>query len=573
MGGTCPLYVGVSFLLLLLHLAGAASVAGDYEESESYKSGTDVPQYLRGNPKPFNQNNTRQNTNSVWGRQRRRPNKVPCLVEDKFYRNPNRKPNRVWSNTECSKYYLCLDGEVFEFRCSTGLLFDINRQICDFKLNIDNCHITAELKSPRPLLENADCPEDELGCADGTCISQDMFCDGTPDCDDDSDEGWCDVVNDPNAATPCDPITCKLPDCFCSVDGTAVPGNMLPSQIPQMIILTFDDAVNADNWELFQDKLFPTQSTTTRVNPNGCPIHATFFISHQYTNYQQVQKLWNQGHEISVHSITHRGPEQWWTNNATIEDWFDEMVGQANIINRFANVRMEDIRGLRVPFLRVGWNRQFSMMREFGFVYDASIAAPFSDPPLWPYTLDHRMPHVCVGGSGTQRCPTRSQPGIWEMVMNQLEMEGYQCAMVDSCPQHLTGKEIYNGLMRNFHRHYDSNRAPYGLYFHSTWFKKPDFLSAFQKFLDEMGKHSDVWFVTNWQAVQWMKNPVPLGQVEQFKPWSCKRREFTPLELACNLPKTCRLQSRDLGAERYLYTCTDCPQIYPWLRNEFGVNV
>ena len=44
---------------------------------------------------------------------------------------------------------------------------------------------------------------------------------------------------------------------------------------------------------------------------------------------------------------------------------------------------MEDIRGIRVPFLRVGWNRQFLMMKEFGFVYDASMAAPLSDPPLW----------------------------------------------------------------------------------------------------------------------------------------------------------------------------------------------
>lgn len=42
----------------------------------------------------------------------------------------------------------------------------------------------------------------------------------------------------------------------------------------------------------------------------------------------------------------HRGPEEWWSSNATIEDWFDEMVGQANIINRFAGVRMEDIRGM-----------------------------------------------------------------------------------------------------------------------------------------------------------------------------------------------------------------------------------
>lgn len=40
----------------------------------------------------------------------------------------------------------------------------------------------------------------------------------------------------------------------------------------------------------------------------------------------------------------HRGPEDWWSKNATVEDWFDEMVGQANVMNRFGRVRMEDFR-------------------------------------------------------------------------------------------------------------------------------------------------------------------------------------------------------------------------------------
>lgn len=105
------------------------------------------------------------------------------------------------------------------------------------------------------------------------------------------------------------------------------------------------------------------------------------------------------------------------------------MVGQANIINKFANVRMEDLRGMRVPFLRVGWNRQFLMMKEFGFVYDSSMIAPFSNPPLWPYTLDYKMPHSCTGNN--QHCPSRSYPGVWEMVMNQLEAGDYHCGMVD----------------------------------------------------------------------------------------------------------------------------------------------
>ncbi len=32
---------------------------------------------------------------------------------------------------ECGEYYLCIEGEVFDFKCSTGLKFDIKRQICD----------------------------------------------------------------------------------------------------------------------------------------------------------------------------------------------------------------------------------------------------------------------------------------------------------------------------------------------------------------------------------------------------------------------------------------------------------
>ncbi|CAG0919299.1 unnamed protein product [Notodromas monacha] len=274
-----------------------------------------------------------------------------------------------------------------------------------------------EATTPRPLLstEVPICAQyDHLACADRTCLPKDHFCDGIPDCEDKSDEGWCDANHDPNAAASCNMQNCSLPDCFCSRDGTLIPGNLPVSQVPQMVVITFDDAVNSDNWPLYE-RLFNGE----RKNPNGCPIHASFFLSHEYTNYAMVQKLWNAGHEIGVHSITHRTPERWWGENATIEDWFDEMVGMANIVNRFGGIAMEDLRGIRVPFLRVGWNRQFLMMREFGFVYDTSMTAPPSDPPLWPYTLDYRAPHDCLGPS--QMCPSRSFPGIWEMVMNQLK--------------------------------------------------------------------------------------------------------------------------------------------------------
>ena len=47
-------------------------------------------------------------------------------------------------------------------------------------------------------------------------------------------------------APDCDLSQCLLPDCFCSPDGTRVPGNIDPAQVPQMIAITFNGAVNSD---------------------------------------------------------------------------------------------------------------------------------------------------------------------------------------------------------------------------------------------------------------------------------------------------------------------------------------
>ena len=43
-------------------------------------------------------------------------------------------------------------------------------------------------------------------------------------------------------------------------------------------------------------------------------------------------------------------------------------------------------------------------------------------------------------------------------------------------------------------------------------------------------------------------------------------------EEACNIPKVCKLNSRELRKQRYLYTCKECPDTYPWIKNEFGMD-
>lgn len=111
---------------------------------------------------------------------------------------------------------------------------------------------------------------------------------------------YTDNDNDPNRAPPCDPAVCVLPDCFCSEDGTGIPNDLPAKEVPQMITITFDDAINNNNIELYKE-IFNGK----RRNPNGCDIKATFFVSHKYTNYSAVQETHRKGHEIAVHSITY----------------------------------------------------------------------------------------------------------------------------------------------------------------------------------------------------------------------------------------------------------------------------
>ncbi|XP_060521202.1 chitin deacetylase 1 [Cylas formicarius] len=490
---------------------------------------------------------------------------IKCIENERFYRNPdlnNTLKGGSPTNEECAKYYLCLEGEVFSFKCSPGLLFDVSRQICDISASVKNCQQFTESGTT----SSNQCPDpDYRKCEDGAamCIPGDYFCDGAPDCPDRSDETRCDHIEDVYAAQVCDPTKCQLPKCFCSVNGNVVPGGLAASAVPQIVLLTFEDAVDEDNFE-FYSYLFSQNYT----NPNGCPISATFFVSHPHNNYYYVQKLWNAGHEIAVHSITHKLPDKWWSDNATLEDWFDEMVGGANILHKFSKIRLSDIAGVRAPFLRIGWNRQFLMMKEFGFLYDSSIVAPFSQTPLWPYTLDYKMPHKCY----RQRCPTRSYPGLWQMVINQLEAGDVSCATLDSCPSDLTGQQVYEILTRNFDRHYGTNRAPFGLHFQASWFDNDEYLTAFQDFLDNVLSRPDVWFVTNSQAIRWMQDPVPIARFKNFHYWRCDTRNWRPDELACLKPETCKLFSRAFREEIEMQTCGDCPKKYPWVKNEFGLN-
>ncbi|XP_065226843.1 chitin deacetylase 1-like isoform X1 [Planococcus citri] len=458
-------------------------------------------------------------------------------------------------------------------RCPNGLAFDIDRQTCDWKTRVKNCDKLEKPRKIMPILKTDEpiCAEKHLACGNRECIAKELFCNDKPDCQDESDENACTVELDPNRAPDCDPSECTLPDCFCSADGTRIPGNIEPIQVPQMITITFNGAVNVDNMDLYEE-IF----NGARMNPNGCQIKGTFFVNHKYTNYAYVQELHRKGHEIAVFSLTHKDDPRYWTGGS-YDDWLAEMAGARVIIERFANITSADspIQGIRAPYLRVGGNKQFEMMVDQYFTYDASITAPLGRVPIWPYTLFYRMPHKCNGNA--QNCPSRSH-AVWEMVMNELDRRDDPtfdeslpgCHMVDSCSNIQTGEQFGRLLRHNFDRHYSTNRAPLGLHFHASWLKsKKEFKDELIKFIEDMLKKNDVYFVNYYQVIQWIQNPVELNTIREFALWKVdcdvKGQPF------CSLPNPCPLTTRELPGETIrLFTCMECPNNYPWILDPTG---
>ena len=295
---------------------------------------------------------------------------------------------------------------------------------------------------------------------------------------------------DPNV---CGPENCALPDCFCA--GRTAPLAVDTGNIPQMVILTFDDGVDKDNYKLYR-KLFDSD----RTNPNGCPIGATFYVSHKSTDYKFVDQLARHGHEIGSHSSTHRMPKSWW-RTASYRDIVREMGEQRNNIADQTSLLYSQVKGVRMPFLELGSDKMFAALKDIGFTYDSScmsgrLSAADWRSPSWPYTLDY--------GPSLEFCDSLLRPfgnfsGLWEVPLNRLlGLDGQSCSMADSCQSQTlsSSNDVLKYLAKNFESYYRSSRAPFGVYLHSPWLEKDHHLDGFDKFIRMLLQMDDVYIIT-----------------------------------------------------------------------------
>ncbi|KAL8583902.1 hypothetical protein ACOMHN_009655 [Nucella lapillus] len=321
----------------------------------------------------------------------------------------------------------------------------------------------------------------------------------------------------------CTSSSCQLPHCHCP--GHGIPGGLKPEETPQMVLVTFDDAVNWHNWDMYL-RLFPPQGT--RRNPNGCPHGATFFVSHNSTDYCMVRKLHAREMEVADHSVTHRFPHAWWAG-ASKEEIAFEILTQRQQLADMAHIPPDHIRGWRSPFLQPSGDNMFEVLHENNFTYDATLTYPFPrtvySPVLWPFTLDFSYPLVCNIGP----CPSRPYPGVWvvPVVVVMDYREHKPCAYIDHCANKPRNhEETFEMLWKNFLRNYRTNRAPLYVNLHSKWLETDYHLDAMDDFLQRLSSMDDVYVLTVYKALSWMMQPTPLSAIKDFEPWKCA--DFRP---------------------------------------------
>ncbi|CAD6185566.1 unnamed protein product [Caenorhabditis auriculariae] len=380
------------------------------------------------------------------------------------------------------------------------------------------------------------------------------------------------VIERPRA-TACDEARCRLPSCFCTSTGRKAPGNLPPHETPQFIVLSFDDAVNGktfpDYKALFEQVLYR--------NPNGCPIKGSFFISHEWTNYDAVEWLVQKNQEIASNSISHVSLE-----GEPASRWLNEMDGQRRILSKFASAPEESILGMRAPQLALGGDEQFEMMSRAGFLYDNSMSANpgINGEPFWPQTLDYTVAWPCYEDS----CPKSSFTGVWEVPLNQFygaymrQIDSYRRSSMIRAAVDLnnTVEELTAMMISNFDRSYSSNRAPYVLSLNADFLQlngRNSGMKALRNFLGEAMANQDVYVVTFKQLIDWMKEPVPISQMSKSEAVRCPTTfsQNPSLRATCEKPNKCMYNTPALGSSEHQFlTCSPCPALYPWLENPVG---
>jgi peptidoglycan/xylan/chitin deacetylase (PgdA/CDA1 family) len=317
------------------------------------------------------------------------------------------------------------------------------------------------------------------------------------------------------------------------------PGGLAVEQVPQFIVLGFDDNryVDGMNWvlDLLDGETNPAGKGNARTH-DGQKLIVSFYYTTDSLDAggEALLATWRRataaGHEVANHTHTHRALE----SQGVPWSWAMEIQKSNGILQDKLGVKPGSIRGFRAPFLQFDQALFETLGQTGGMIYDCSLThipiGPEGDNwrdvrHLWPYTL-----HNGTDGKSGQ-WQVGKHPKIWEIpvyTMPTTSPDRYQSANVnmagfDSTAYGTLGKsgpDFYNSMKWSLDLRLEKvdNRAPLTIGLHTdtyssqhTGYAAP--LEARRKALADFIAYAltkpEVRFVSAVQLLQWMSNPVP----------------------------------------------------------------
>ncbi|TRY80762.1 hypothetical protein TCAL_13736 [Tigriopus californicus] len=324
--------------------------------------------------------------------------------------------------------------------------------------------------------------------------------------------------------------------------------------LPQFVALTFDDAVNNELWEhLYKDLFTDLTDPYTR-----CDLKATFFVSHNNTDYAKVNALHNDGHEIALHSFSHGGDQQdseELVRNFRMGRWMLEISQNVKNMVEHGFLPKDTNFGWRAPFLFTAGDESFSALNRSNIMYDSSLS--FYEKS-WPYRLANvDKTQSCL----IKPCPSRPDYLFYEAPLSVWQgIDGHVCAMMDACSYGSTEEEVFQTLMANF-QSFQSEGVPFPISLHGGALNNgriPHFRQAFEAFLQTLLAMRDVHFVTMRQLVEFVHSPMNSVQYMRMARRTCSI--FRPKKPCSARRPACEFKSRNGENSVYLNTCAQrCP--------------
>ncbi len=322
------------------------------------------------------------------------------------------------------------------------------------------------------------------------------------------------------------------------------PGGLAVAQVPQFILLGFDDNPQTDPMTWIVDFL------KDKRNADGTPVRAIFFSNGKYWNDRTLvaihQRAFAEGHEIANHTQNHEHGDP-----LTIGQWHAEMAA-CDATFAQAGIPVADVAGFRTPFFEhtaatfeaiVGERKLYDSSLEEGFQSDQDGTNYF-----WPYTLDAGSPGNA--DSYPEDSPRRvgKYPGLWEIPNGAFLIPSDEaCPNYDIKPglrarvgaalkiayghgsgeptdkiggadwnvfesAHCTGPEFFAMLKLTLDRHLAGNRAAWMICGHTQLYTAdhPDRRQAMEDFITYALTKPEVRFVTGRQLINWLRAPRPL---------------------------------------------------------------